>query len=347
MWRLLGVRIGRRVFDDGCSMPEKTLVTIGDDAILNAGSVIQCHSLEDGAFKSGHTTVGDGITLGVEAFVHYGVTIGDGAVLDAHAFLMKGEAMPPQENWQGNSARPANATPEEIDETYIAGLSYRIAELEKHLKELTYAAARPRRVGAVALLAGAVAAVLPASAVIGITRPGLTGAAVASLTPVHGAPVIQPSRAPSSTLMSEPALGSESTTDSDPTAGSPSTAESDPASEASPAAAGPPNAAEVIRDLYGHLPGDAAGAYAMLAPDLQRRSGGLAGYSRFYQDLASVVVVGDPVPVNTDTTIASIRFQRRGGKVTIARYEFFLSVSPDGKKRLLDGFTQLLDGPSR
>ena len=27
IWRLLGVRIGRRVFDDGCSIPEKSLVT--------------------------------------------------------------------------------------------------------------------------------------------------------------------------------------------------------------------------------------------------------------------------------------------------------------------------------
>jgi non-ribosomal peptide synthetase-like protein len=50
--RLLGVRIGRRVFDDGCSVPEKTLATIGDYCTLNAGSVIQCHSQEDGAFKS-------------------------------------------------------------------------------------------------------------------------------------------------------------------------------------------------------------------------------------------------------------------------------------------------------
>ena len=40
-WRLLGVRIGRRVFDDGCSITEKTLVTIGDGCTLGAGSVLQ------------------------------------------------------------------------------------------------------------------------------------------------------------------------------------------------------------------------------------------------------------------------------------------------------------------
>jgi non-ribosomal peptide synthetase-like protein len=111
LWRLLGVRIGRRVFDDGCSIVEKTLVTVGDDCTLNAGSVIQCHSLEDGAFKSGYTKLGAGCTLGVESFVHYGVTMGDGSVLDADSFLMKGEVVPSYAGWRGNPARELRETP--------------------------------------------------------------------------------------------------------------------------------------------------------------------------------------------------------------------------------------------
>jgi len=105
IWRLLGVRIGRRVFDDGCGIPEKTLVAIGDDCTLNAGSVIQCHSLEDGTFKSDRTTIGARCTVGVEAFIHYGVTMGDGSVLDADSFLMKGEQVAPWTRWRGNPAR--------------------------------------------------------------------------------------------------------------------------------------------------------------------------------------------------------------------------------------------------
>jgi non-ribosomal peptide synthetase-like protein len=104
MWRLLGVRIGRRVFDDGCGIPEKTLVTIGDDCTLNAGSIIQCHSLEDGTFKSDRTVIGAGCTLGVESFIHYGATMGAGSVLTSDAFLMKGEEVPPHTRWQGNPA---------------------------------------------------------------------------------------------------------------------------------------------------------------------------------------------------------------------------------------------------
>ena len=105
LWRLMGARIGRRVFDDGCFLTERTFTTIGDDCTLNAGSIVQCHSQEDGGFKSDHTVIGAGCTLGVGAFVHYGVTMGDGAVLATDSFLMKGEEMPPNATWGGNPAK--------------------------------------------------------------------------------------------------------------------------------------------------------------------------------------------------------------------------------------------------
>jgi len=106
IWRLAGVRIGRRVFDDGCAIPERTLVTIGDYCTLGAGSVIQCHSMEDGLFKADSTILEDDCTLGAGAFVHYGVTMGQGARLRPDSFLMKGEKMPPSVRWGGNPARP-------------------------------------------------------------------------------------------------------------------------------------------------------------------------------------------------------------------------------------------------
>jgi non-ribosomal peptide synthetase-like protein len=109
VWRLLGVRVGRRVFDDGCSIVERTLVRIGSEATLNAGSILQGHSLEDGTFKSGYITIGARCTVGTGAFVHYGVTLGDGAGLGADSFLMKGEHVPPGSWWHGNPAAAALA----------------------------------------------------------------------------------------------------------------------------------------------------------------------------------------------------------------------------------------------
>ncbi|MFE9018025.1 Pls/PosA family non-ribosomal peptide synthetase [Streptomyces sp. NPDC007808] len=113
IWRLLGVRLGRMVFDDGCYLTERAMASIGDGCTLNSGSVVQCHSQEDGAFKSDRSTIGSGCTLGVNAFVHYGVTVGDGAVLGPDSFLMKGEAVPQGAWWGGNPARPIRSRSED------------------------------------------------------------------------------------------------------------------------------------------------------------------------------------------------------------------------------------------
>nr|WP_307531109.1 Pls/PosA family non-ribosomal peptide synthetase [Streptomyces umbrinus] len=104
VWRLLGVRVGRRVFDDGAYITERTLTAIGSDSTLGAHSKVQSHSQEDGTFKSDHIEIGDGVTLGVGALVHYGASMGDGAVLAADSFLMKGEEVPAGAHWGGNPA---------------------------------------------------------------------------------------------------------------------------------------------------------------------------------------------------------------------------------------------------
>jgi non-ribosomal peptide synthetase-like protein len=111
IWRLLGVRLGSRVFDDGCYLTERMLTTIGDDCTLNAGSKIQCHSQEDGTFKSDRSTIGDGCTLGVGSHVHYGVTMGEGSVLAPDSFLMKGEEVPQHARWGGNPATETRDAP--------------------------------------------------------------------------------------------------------------------------------------------------------------------------------------------------------------------------------------------
>jgi non-ribosomal peptide synthetase-like protein len=105
IWRLVGVRIGKRVFDDGVYISEPTLTAIGDECVLNHESKIQCDSQEDGTYKSGQTVLGAGCTIGVGAFVHYGVTMRDGSLLAADSFLMKGEDVPPHARWGGNPAR--------------------------------------------------------------------------------------------------------------------------------------------------------------------------------------------------------------------------------------------------
>jgi non-ribosomal peptide synthetase-like protein len=103
--RMLGARIGNRVFDDGCIITEKTLIEVGDDCTLNEASILQSHSMEEGVFKADFIRLGNGCTLGINAFAHYGVTMGDNAILAADSFLMKGETVESDEVWMGNPAK--------------------------------------------------------------------------------------------------------------------------------------------------------------------------------------------------------------------------------------------------
>jgi non-ribosomal peptide synthetase-like protein len=103
--RLLGVKVGKRVFDDGCNLSERTLVEIGDGANLNGHSTLQSHSLEEGVFKSDLVRVGPDASIGIGCLVHYGVIMGEATHLDADAFLMKGEITPAGSRWRGNPAK--------------------------------------------------------------------------------------------------------------------------------------------------------------------------------------------------------------------------------------------------
>ena len=103
--RALGVRVGKRVFDDGCMVTEKTLITIGDYCTLNEESTLQPHSLEEGVYKMDSIKIGNGVTLGINSFTHYGVTTGDNAILAADCFVMKGETVGSDEVWMGNPAK--------------------------------------------------------------------------------------------------------------------------------------------------------------------------------------------------------------------------------------------------
>jgi non-ribosomal peptide synthetase-like protein len=109
-WRLAGVRMGRRVFDDGCSIIERSLTSVGSDTTLNMACLLQGHSLEDGIFTSDRISIGSGCTVGTGAFVHYAVTMEDGALLEADSFAMKGSTIRGGSRWLGNPATEGETT---------------------------------------------------------------------------------------------------------------------------------------------------------------------------------------------------------------------------------------------
>ncbi|MEZ5451042.1 MAG: hypothetical protein R3E89_19480 [Thiolinea sp.] len=100
--------MGKMLFDDGLSITEKQLVSIGDYGNFNPGTVLQGHSLEQGLFKAEPIHLGNHCCLEPNAFVHYGVDIGAGARIGTDAFVMKGEQISAGAYWCGNPAQPAD-----------------------------------------------------------------------------------------------------------------------------------------------------------------------------------------------------------------------------------------------
>ena len=103
--RLLGVKMGKQVFDDGMIITEKSLVEIGDYCTFNKSATLQAHSLEEGLFKSDYIKIGNNCSFGIAAFTHYGTNIKDNTHINADSFVMKGSVCEEGSTWRGNPAK--------------------------------------------------------------------------------------------------------------------------------------------------------------------------------------------------------------------------------------------------
>ena len=106
-FRLMGASIGRRVYLDTVQISEFDLVTIGDDACLDADATLQTHLFEDRVMKMSHVEVGAGCAVGAESLVLYDSRMEAGATLGGLSLLMKGEVLPAGTGWEGTPARAA------------------------------------------------------------------------------------------------------------------------------------------------------------------------------------------------------------------------------------------------
>jgi len=99
--RLLGCRIGRRVYLETTLFSEFDLVQIGDDVALNAGAVIQNHLFEDRIMKASVVKVGDRCSVGNMAVVLYDTEMQADSAIGPLSLLMKGETLAPRTQWVG------------------------------------------------------------------------------------------------------------------------------------------------------------------------------------------------------------------------------------------------------
>ncbi len=106
-FRLLGAKIGRRVYLETTDFSEFDLVRIGDEAMLNADCTIQTHLFEDRVMKMDKIEIGVRCKVGAVTLVLYDTRMEDEAVLNDLSLLMKGEVLPAATEWEGIPARPS------------------------------------------------------------------------------------------------------------------------------------------------------------------------------------------------------------------------------------------------
>jgi len=100
--RLLGARIGRRVYIDTTGFLEFDLVEIGDRSVLNQCCILQTHLFEDRILKASRLRIGADCEIGTQSVVLYDTEMKDGARLGALSLVMKGESLPAGTQWVGS-----------------------------------------------------------------------------------------------------------------------------------------------------------------------------------------------------------------------------------------------------
>ena len=104
IWRLLGVRIGRRVFDDGCSIIERSLVSVGSGARSPPGASSSAIPSRTASSSPTAPSSGPDAASAAAPSSITGSRWAKAPQLDADSFLMKGEHVPPGARWGGNPA---------------------------------------------------------------------------------------------------------------------------------------------------------------------------------------------------------------------------------------------------
>jgi non-ribosomal peptide synthetase-like protein len=104
-FRMMGSKIGKRVYLETTQFTEYDLISIGDDACINDDCTLQTHLFEDRVMKMSTVSIGANCNVGAGAVVLYDTQMLPGSSLGPVSLLMKGESLPAGTAWEGCPAR--------------------------------------------------------------------------------------------------------------------------------------------------------------------------------------------------------------------------------------------------
>lgn len=106
--RMMGCKIGKRVYTDTTDITEFDLIRVGNDVALNSDCGLQTHLFEDRVMKISTITIGDRCDVGSAAIILYDTVMSPSSSLGNLSMLMKGESLPTASCWVGSPARASD-----------------------------------------------------------------------------------------------------------------------------------------------------------------------------------------------------------------------------------------------
>lgn len=99
--RLLGVKVGKKVWMNSSDITEFDMVKIGDYSEINFDSGPQTHLFEDRIMKIGKVSIGEECTIGAKSIILYDTHVGNNTIVEPLSLVMKGETLPCNSRWAG------------------------------------------------------------------------------------------------------------------------------------------------------------------------------------------------------------------------------------------------------
>jgi non-ribosomal peptide synthetase-like protein len=100
-FRLMGVKMGKRVYMDSTDITEFDLVSVGDYCAINLDGGPQTHLFEDRVMKMGAVHIGAYSNIGARSVILYDTEMDENCSISALSLVMKGEKLPANTFWSG------------------------------------------------------------------------------------------------------------------------------------------------------------------------------------------------------------------------------------------------------
>ena len=105
-YRLMGAKIGSRVYFGTDAVGAFDLLSIGDDTNIGQDASLLGYTIDDGMLRIGRITIGKGCFVGTRSMLSLNTEMEDGARLGELSMLPEGSRVPRGQDWSGSPARP-------------------------------------------------------------------------------------------------------------------------------------------------------------------------------------------------------------------------------------------------